>query len=106
MSPDGRLFVSVGDDAKAIVWDARTFAPVETLTGHGGRITGAVFSRDSRTLFTSSLDGTVLEWDVGNTRRFGRSFRYLPGPLAYDPAAPATPALAVAPTGNALPSTV
>jgi len=100
MSPDGRLFVSVGDDAKAIVWDARTFAPVETLTGHGGRITGAVFSADSRTLFTSSLDGTVLEWDVGNTRRFGRPFSYHPGPLAYDPAAPSAPALAVAPDGK------
>ena len=46
---DPQLFVTVGDDAKVIVWDTRTFQPLEILTGHAGRITWPAFSADSRT---------------------------------------------------------
>jgi DNA-binding SARP family transcriptional activator/WD40 repeat protein len=100
VSPDGRLFVTVGDDAKVIVWDTHTFRPLEILTGHGGRITCPAFSSDSRTLFTTSLDGSILEWDLGNARRFGRPFRYRGSVLDLGPLSPAAPPLAVAPGGK------
>jgi DNA-binding SARP family transcriptional activator/WD40 repeat protein len=100
VSPDGKLFVTVGDDAKVIVWDARTFQPLEILTGHGGRITGLAFSADSRTLFTCSLDGSILEWDLGNARRFGRPFHYHGATLDLGGLAPSAPALAVAADGR------
>ena len=99
VSPDGRLFVTVGDDAKVIVWDTRTFQPLEILTGHGGRITWAAFSADSRTLFTTSLDGSILEWDLGDARRFGRPLHIPRRPARLGPEAPSTPALAVSPDG-------
>src|SRR5262249_41109468 len=101
ISPDGRSFVTVGNDAKVIVWDTHTYQPLEILTGHGGRITGFDFSADSKTLFTCSLDGSILEWDLGNARRFGRPFRYHVPSLELGPEAPSAPPLAVAPNGRA-----
>jgi WD40 repeat protein len=100
ISPDGRLFITVGDDAKVIVWSTHTLQPLEILTGHAGRITGLAFSADSKTLFTCSLDGSILEWDLGDARRFGRPFTFRNGQLDPDPAAPSTPPLAAAPDGS------
>jgi hypothetical protein len=35
------------------------------LKGHGGGVTGCVFSRDGRLVLTSSSDTTALVWDLG-----------------------------------------
>src|SRR5207248_4757149 len=83
-----------------IVWDTRTFQPLEILTGHGGRITWAAFSADSRTLFTTSLDGSILEWDLGGARRFGRPLLTHGPDLDLGPEAPSAPPLAVSPDGR------
>ena len=48
--------------------------PIEALLGHAGRAARRAFSADSHTLYTTSLDGAVLEWDLGGARRFGRPF--------------------------------
>jgi WD40 repeat protein len=72
-SPDSRVAVTTGDDGLAIVWDPATGSVVERLSGHGGRVIGVGFAGNS-TLFTSSLDGTVLQWDLSGAHRFGTPF--------------------------------
>jgi WD40 repeat protein len=55
-----------------------------------GRVIAADFSRKGKMLYTASLDGTILQYDLSDSRRFGRSFK-LPAPH-------------LAPRGLALPS--
>ena len=74
-SPDSRTVVSTGDDGLAILWNPATGVPVERLGGHAGRILWPDFSADGMTLYTPSLDGTVLQYDLGGGRRFGSPFR-------------------------------
>src|SRR5215210_2462300 len=73
-SADGCTAVTAGEDRRAIVWNVRRAAAVETLEGHAGQITGLAISRDGRTLYTSSLDGAVVIWDLAGDRRLGRPF--------------------------------
>ena len=40
-----------------------------------GRILGPDFSADGKTLYTPSLDGTILQYDLAGGRRFGSPFR-------------------------------
>ena len=53
------------------MWNVRRAAAVETLEGHAGQITGLAISRDGRTLYTSSLDGGIVIWDLACDRRLG-----------------------------------
>src|SRR5262249_13869970 len=73
-TPDSRVAVSVADDGLGIVWDPTAGKPIERLTGHFARVLGADFSRDGKTLYTAGLDGTVLQYDIGGSRRFGSPF--------------------------------
>jgi WD40 repeat protein/DNA-binding SARP family transcriptional activator len=98
-SPNGRLLVSTADDDKVIVWDAKTAHPLQTLLGHAGRPTASVFSADGGTLYTSSLDGTTIKWDLGSQRRFGRPFT-TGGGGPTGPVIPGAPPLAVSPDGS------
>jgi WD40 repeat protein len=66
--------VTAGEDNRAIVWHVRDAAAVETLSGHTGTVTGLALSHDGRTLYSASLDGRVLVWDLGGARRLGRPF--------------------------------
>jgi WD40 repeat protein len=61
-SPDGRNLVMLGAD-----WSLelrRQDAPPLMLRGHKALITHLEFSRDGKTLYTSSQDGTLRRWDV------------------------------------------
>ncbi|MBK9754474.1 MAG: protein kinase [Nannocystis sp.] len=64
LSPDERWVASAGPQGVAQVWDAETGALRAVLTGHGGRVAGVEFSRDSATLATASWDGTARLWDL------------------------------------------
>jgi class 3 adenylate cyclase/WD40 repeat protein len=104
-SPDSRLAVSTGDDGLAIVWKTATATPVHRLTGHSlSRVIDADFSSDGKTLYTASLDGTILRYDLGRDHRYGSGMRTgPPAPNAGGPAgAPITPALAISPDGRTL----
>jgi len=62
-SPDGSRFVSVGGDGKIMVWDASTYALLETLTGPTDYVYAIAFSPDGRYLALGYSNGTVTLWD-------------------------------------------
>jgi WD40 repeat protein len=64
-SPEAPIF-AWGGPADGIVRlvDARTGKVHQKLYGSGGRSIPAAFSKDGKTLITSSLDGTALIWDL------------------------------------------
>jgi len=63
-SPDGKTIATVGDDARALIWDAATGTIHATLQGHAAAVTAASFSADGTTLATTSDDRTVRVWNV------------------------------------------
>ena len=86
-SPDGRLLVTGGDDAKSLIkiWDAKTGQPIERQfgppasedafeSGHTQTVTSVQFSHDGRRLLTASLDGTARLWDVNSGKQIRRLF--------------------------------
>src|SRR5262249_48337731 len=58
---------------------------VETLSGHTGGVTGLALSRDGRTLYSASLDGRIIVWDLGGAHRLGRPFTIGPTDVAPAP---------------------
>ena len=70
--PAGRRLVSTSEDGRSIVWDARSATQVEVLNGHTSSAFSPAFAGD--TLYTASLDGTVLVWELADDRRLGRRF--------------------------------
>ena len=67
--------ITTGQDGDVIVWDARRAAAAESLSGHAGFVFSPMVSRDSATLYTASLDGTVFIWDLAGSRRLGRPLK-------------------------------
>ena len=51
-----------------------TRSPAAVYEGHAGPIASVSLSDDGRTAYTASLDGTVIAWDLGGSRQFGRQF--------------------------------
>ena len=99
-SPDGRAVASIANNT-VIIWNPRSARPRAVLTIPGGQVQGVAFSPDGRTLFTSSVGGTVLEWDLTGERSFGRRAA-LSGPSpCCGPVAPLAPPLAISPDGTA-----
>jgi WD40 repeat protein/DNA-binding SARP family transcriptional activator len=75
-SRNGRELASADQDGTISVWNLRTHALRETLTGHSAAAQAVVFSPDGRTLYTAGFDGIVILWDLGGARRLGEPFRY------------------------------
>ena len=108
---DGRSMVSVADDDSVIVWNARSGKPIEIFAGPAGPVAGAAISPDGTTLYSSSSDGVLLEWDLSGSRGFGGRFAAGFTPPCCDPVTPRAPPLALSPDGSAFavrlgPSTV
>ena len=83
-SRDGKLVLGyrvqfLSRKTEVDVWDAATGEKRATLRGHSGDVTSAVFSPDSRSILTTSTDGTARLWDVatGETRRILRGHRHV-----------------------------
>jgi WD40 repeat protein len=62
-SPDGRLLASSDDDI-VHVWEVATGREIRTFRGHRAEIRALAFSSNGRRLASSSLDRTVLIWDL------------------------------------------
>ncbi len=65
-SPDGKTLAACEGwwGKQLFLWDVATGTPKAPLIGHMGGTTSVDFSPDSRTLASSSMDGTVCLWDV------------------------------------------
>jgi WD40 repeat protein len=72
-SPDGRSLASV-DGTEVLLWDVPARTVVQTLSGHAGGINGLTFDASGRTLYASSVDGTVFAYDVTGAGGLGRRF--------------------------------
>jgi WD40 repeat protein len=81
-TPDGRTAVSGSDSALLTVWRTGQTTAAGQLAGHAGVVTAITVSADGKTLFTSSLDGAVFEWDLSGGRRFGTPFDLGPESVA------------------------
>ena len=99
-APDGRAAISVDDDDTAVVWDPGTGRPDEVLTGPPGQVAGAAISPNGSTLYTSSLDGLLLEWDLVGGRRFGVRAPVGSASACCASLAPLTTPLALSPNGS------
>jgi WD40 repeat protein len=69
ISADGRWMFSGDDAGIGKIWDAADGREVATLRGHTSGITDAEFLPDSKSLLTSSTDGTVLRWQIPSGAR-------------------------------------
>jgi WD40 repeat protein len=63
-SPDGRLLMTVGEDAKVIIWDFARRERIATLAEHSDWITAIAFSPDGKRFATGGHDRTVIVWDA------------------------------------------
>jgi WD40 repeat protein len=63
-SPDGGLLIAGTSDGKITLWDTSTWAPVATLSGHTGAVTGVAFTPDGQSIVSGSEDGTIRFWAI------------------------------------------
>jgi WD40 repeat protein/serine/threonine protein kinase len=63
-SPDGARIVTGSRDGTIKLWDARTGALLQTLTGHEKQVAGAELDPSGRRVLSASVDLTVRIWDV------------------------------------------
>jgi WD40 repeat protein/serine/threonine protein kinase len=67
-SPDDKLLAGTGVQ-KTFLWDIANRQRIAILEGHGAHVNSAVFIPDSRTLATTSNDGTLAFWDVTTRKK-------------------------------------
>ena len=100
--PDGRSVVSTANDSNVIVWDPQAARAAQVLTtpAPAEQVEGVAFSPDASTLYTSSVGGVLLEWDLTGSRSFGRRFALGAGSPCCGPVSPLDPPLALSPDGT------
>lgn len=69
ISPNGKKLVSVGNDAKVIVWDFLRRERLATLSDHSNNVSAVAFSPDSKQFSTASSDGRVIVWDTDTLKK-------------------------------------
>lgn len=68
VSGSGRLVATGGQDSDIRVWRSRTGRQVAVLSEHTNAISGLDFGAADDRLVSGSLDGTVIVWDLKQTR--------------------------------------
>lgn len=92
--------VAVTTDDHVLVWDARTAAIAEDLTGPAGDVTSATLTPDGHTLYTMLADGLLLRWDLSGSRWFGSRVRLAAPVSCCGSLAPPGPPFVLSPDGR------
>jgi WD40 repeat protein len=70
-SPDGTSILSIADDGKSRLWDARNGSATELVVRHGDEVTSMSPSPDGHWLATAATDGTMQIWSLLDGRPSG-----------------------------------
>jgi WD40 repeat protein len=65
VSPDGKSFLTGGNDRKVRLWSTENGKLIREFTGHKGYVFSAAFHPDGKTFATGDLFGIVKHWDAG-----------------------------------------
>ncbi len=86
-APQRDALIITGLDARARVWEFIVPRATAMLIGHKKEVWGLTFSRDGRTLVSSSDDGTLKLWEMasGVERRTLKGHGSLVSAVAYSP---------------------
>jgi len=63
-SPDGKTFVTNGENNKISLWSIRSGKMIGAFSGHSDEVLSCSFSPDGKQLLTASEDTTAILWDV------------------------------------------
>lgn len=66
-SPTNSLLLTGGNDNKVILWDTKTYTPINTISAHCEVIYDVKFSQNGK-LFASCSKGMICIWDVDNLK--------------------------------------
>jgi WD40 repeat protein len=99
-SPGGNTVASTGNDNRVILWRPEAATAGEVLTAPAEQVQYVAFSPNGRTLYTSSLGGVLLAWDLSGERSFGRRFGFASGVPCCEGIEPLAPTIAVSPDGT------
>jgi DNA-binding SARP family transcriptional activator/WD40 repeat protein len=80
--PSGKVLVTGGSDQTVVVSDLvhGAWQRQEVLTGHHGEVLQVAVSPDRTRAFSTSDDGTVIEWDLTDSHGFGALIPPIPIP--------------------------
>ena len=73
-TPDGRKLVVAGDDGHTVVWEVAPRKVLQTDAGHTDYIQGIAIAADGSTVYTTSLDGSVIGFDLTGHKGYGQPF--------------------------------
>jgi len=63
-SHDGQKLAACGSREQVIIWDTRTFTPIQVLSDHDKGVTNISWSPDDLKIVTCSMDNHALIWDA------------------------------------------
>jgi WD40 repeat protein len=64
ISPDGRYFVTGGDEKLVKVWDFQSGSIIATGRGHCGNIRKVIYSPDGSIIVTVGAEGGIYIWKI------------------------------------------
>ena len=99
-SADASTVVSVGNDDRVVVWGTAAGRPLRVATGPLGQVQNIALASNGTTLYTASLDGVMLAWDLSGRLRFGRRSQIGPALPCCQPISPHAPPLALSADGT------
>ena len=80
LSQDGKLLLSVSDDATARIWNIENGNAVLPVLRHPNRVIAGEFSPDGKSVATCCQDGAVRIWDVVSGRELVPALRHAASP--------------------------
>jgi WD40 repeat protein len=98
-SPNNRVLAGAANNT-VILWNPHSRGYRTALTIPIGQVAPIAFSPDGQTLYTSSIGGLVLEWDVTGQASFGQRLAVSGQSPNPGTVAPPGPPLAVSPDGR------